>query len=303
MYKIVICIPTYKRPLMLERLILSLIGCKFNKSLIKVDHIIIVDNDIDKTAEFVIHELKEKLIGLLEIVYFNHPFKGISNARNELLRKAFLFEPDYIVFIDDDEHVTSDWLNELVKTIVNNDADAVRGPVLVEFDKIIPEYLSCCFKRESYPNNSQIFTVTTGNLILKRKSLQKYDIWFDPRFNIIGSGDSYFGIQLLKKGATIFWSANAIVYETIPESRANLRWLIKRVYRGASTYTYVLKLERKYLKIIKKILVSLAYIISGGIAIIILPVKIKKRYWGILTFSEGIGGLAGLINIFYYEYK
>ncbi len=288
---------------MLEKLILSIISCNVNKSLVKDFHIIIVDNDALRTAESVTNELTERFYDSYKIDYFNHPVKGISIVRNELIKQALLTNPDFIVFIDDDEYVTTEWLNELLKTIISNNADAARGPVLAVFDTVVSKYISCWFNRESYPDNFQLSTLTTGNLIIKRSSLQQYDVWFDNRFNIIGSGDSYFGIQLLKKGAKFFWSANAIVYETIPESRANISWLIKRIYRGASTFTYVLKLEKEYFKIFKKILISLIYIIGGIFALIILPIPVKKRYRGILMLSEGIGGLTGLFNILYLEYK
>lgn len=303
MYNITICIPTYKRPLMLKKLVLSITACNINKTLIKDVNIIVVDNDVAKTAELVINELKERFFNSYRIDYFNHPVKGISNVRNELIKKACLLNPDYIVFIDDDEYVTAEWLNELVKTIINNNADAVRGPVLAKIDEKIPDYISCLFKRESYPDNFQLNSLTTGNLIIKRSSLQKYNIWFDPRFNIIGSGDSYFGIQIIKEGAKIYWASKAVVYETIPENRANIKWLIKRTYRGASTYSYVLKLGKIYLLILKKILISLIYIFAGICATFIIIIPIKKRYWGILKLTEGIGGLAGFFSILYNEYK
>jgi succinoglycan biosynthesis protein ExoM len=303
MFNLAICIPTYKRPIMLKKLVLSIIGCNLDRKIINDVSIIIVDNDIDKSAEPVINELIEGVQTTYKIDYYNHPFKGIANVRNELIRRAWLLNPDFIVFIDDDEYVTSEWLNELVKTIISNNSDAVRGPVLAELDKKVPEYISCWFRRESYANNSQIYSITTGNLIIRFSSLKKYDIWFDSRFNIMGSSDTYFGIQIFKKEAKVNWAANAIAYETIPENRANLIWLIKRKYRLASTYTFVLKLGKEYLRLVKKIIVSLIYIIVGFSAIVLILIPVKHKYWGILKLTEGIGGMAGLGNLLYQEYK
>lgn len=303
MYKIAICIPTYKRPKMLKHLIDSIFESNFDKLLIKDVCIIIADNDIDKTAENILKEINVSPFGISKIEYFNHPYKGISNIRNALIKKAILLNPDYLVFIDDDEYVSSEWLNELVKTISSNDADAARGPVLAKVAETIPNYVSYWFKRESYPNNFQLNTLSTNSLILKKSSLQRLNLWFDTRFNITGSGDHYFGIQLLKKGARIVWAANAIAYETIPETRANIKWLLKRIYRGSSTYTYVLKLEKEYFKIAKKLLVSIIYIIAGFCSIFLFIIPIQQRYWGIYTFTKGIGGLTGLFNLLYKEYK
>lgn len=95
--------PPYKRLLILEELVLSIIGCNFDKSFIKEVHIFIVDNDIDKTVENTINDIKERFYGIHKIEYFCHLFKGISNVRNELRKKALLLNPDYLVFIDDNE--------------------------------------------------------------------------------------------------------------------------------------------------------------------------------------------------------
>src|ERR1035437_8313843 len=97
MYNIAICIPTYKRPLMLKKLILSIITCNINKSLIKNVTIIVVDNDIDKTAEKIVNELKERFYETSNLHYFNYDKKGLSNVRNKLFNKALEYNPDYIV--------------------------------------------------------------------------------------------------------------------------------------------------------------------------------------------------------------
>jgi succinoglycan biosynthesis protein ExoM len=303
MNNIVIAIPTYKRPIMVRKLILSIVDLNVDKSLIKSVSIVVVDNDIERTAEKTINKLIIETKGIYKLYYSNYAVKGLSNVRNELLRKSFELTPDYIVFIDDDEFVTSEWLNELVKTITFNHADVARGPAFAELVNNIPDNIACWFKRENFPDNLRLNTLTTGNLILRTSSLQKFNVWFDNRFNKTGSEDSYFGIQLLKKGATIYWSAKAIIYETIPEKRANIKWLIIRSYRVASTYSYLLKFEKHYLKLLKKIMVSFIYIIFGFCALVLLIIPIKMKYWGILKLSEGIGGLSGLVGNLYNEYE
>jgi hypothetical protein len=301
MNNIVVGIPTYKRPEMLQKLIISIMDCDTDSSIIGNVTIIVEDNDGDRSAEKTIIELKKDYIKY-DLQYFNYPIKGISNIRNEIIKNALLYNPDFLIFIDDDEFATVEWLNELVKTIIVNQADAARGPVLAILDKNIPKNIAYWFSREKYPNNHRLFSIKTGNLILRVNSLKEYDVWFDPRFNITGSGDSYFGIQILKKGATIFWAAKAITYETIPANRATLSWLIKRNYRLSSTYSYVLKLEKKYLKLIKKIIVSILYIGFGIVGLLLLFLPIEKKYWGILKLSEGVGGLLGG-SYLYKEYK
>jgi len=302
MNNISICIPTYKRPLMLSKLVLSILACNLNRSLIRDINIIIIDNDIDKTAEKIASELNDKTSAPYKFYYYQFPLKGLANVRNELIRNAFLVNADFIVFIDDDEYVTNEWLNELVKTIISTKADAVRGPVLAKIDQKVSKNICIWFKREKYADNSQIYSLTTGNLILNCASLQRYNVWFDQRFNNSGSEDYYFGLQLIKKGATIYWADKAVTYEQIPNNRATLNWLIKRKYRVASTFTYILKLEKQYFKLLKKLVISIFYLASGIIGLIIL-FPFKERYWGILKMSEGVGAIAGLMSIRYKEYK
>jgi succinoglycan biosynthesis protein ExoM len=303
MNKIAICIPTYKRPLMLRKLVSSIIECKLNKSLIKDVNIIIVDNDIDRTAELTVEELKREYNAVFNLQYTNYPVKGLSNVRNELIKNALMLAPDFLVFVDDDEYVTPDWLNELVKSVISNKADITMGPVLTEKNNKIPDTISCWLDRPNYPNNTSLKFLRTGNVIIDVKSLQTNQIRFDPRFNHTGGEDAFFGIQMLKKGATILWASNAIVYETVSEDRANINWLARRYYNGANIFTYILKIEKEYLKLSKKVAISFINILAGFFSLVIIPIPIRKRYWGLLKLSEGMGGLAGFFSIRYGEYK
>jgi len=303
MNNIVICIPTYKRPVMLKKLVASISECNFSPELIKNVSINVMDNDGDRSAEKLVQEMSVEFRNRFSIRYHNHSAKGISNVRNKLIEEAFLLNPDFIVFIDDDEYVTPEWLNELIKTINTHNSEAARGPVLAMIEGEVSPYVAYWFKREQHADGARLDSLKTGNLVLRCSSLQKLDLWFDPRFNIIGSGDNYFGVQFLKKGASIYWAAKAVAYENIPAKRASLNWLVKRVYRYASTYMYVLKLEKQYFAVLKKILVSCVYVISGILGLVLLLLPVKMKYWGVLKLTEGVGGFSGIFNMMYKEYK
>lgn len=288
---------------LLKSLIISILKCNIDKSLIESVNIIVVDNDIDRSAEEIENELSGSMKDIYKLNYYNYPLKGLSNVRNELINKALLFNPDFIIFIDDDEYVSADWLNELVRVIVRNNGDMAIGPVVSVFDIKISRYLSWWFRRPEYEDNTRVRYIRTGNLIINVQSLLKYNIRFDNRFNSTGSEDTYFGVQMIKKGATVFWAANATTYEVVPASRISLKWLIKRKYRAATTVIFIRKLEKDYKGILRKTLGSFFYIISGIGALIMLMFPVTKKYWGLIKLSEGIGGLAGLFNFKYYEYS
>jgi succinoglycan biosynthesis protein ExoM len=287
---------------MLNQLLLTIFENRIDEALINYVDIIIVDNDIDRSAETIVKNINENNVRPRKLLYYNHPVKGLSHVRNELLNKALLQNPDFIVFIDDDEFVTSDWLNELLTTILSNNADAVRGPVIARLDKSVSKYIAYFFQRKDHPDNSQVHALATGNLILRRTSFEKFNVWFDNRFNSTGSEDSFFGIQLMKRGATIYWAARAIAYETIPDKRATLKWLIKRNFNGAVSFTYILKLEKNFFQLLKKTLVSGVYLVIGSTACLALFFPFRWKYWGILKISEAVGGFAGLFSILFHEY-
>lgn len=303
MYSIAICIPTYKRPTMLRKLISSIIENDVNLSLINDVRIIIVDNDEERSGEIVLEKVDDKYYNNLDIHYYNYPVKGLSNVRNEIFKRALEFHPDYIVCIDDDEYSTPDWLNQLVGTITSNKCDIAIGPVIPNLESSVSPSIAYFFKYHIIKNDTQIFFFESGNFIISAAFITAHNLNFDNRFNSTGAEDSYFGVSALKKGASIYWSANAITYETIPLKRSTLNWLIKRSYRSAITYTYVLILEKKYIKLLKKMAVSVIYLFLGLISLLLLPFQSKFKFWGIVKVATAIGGFAGLLNIKYHEYQ
>jgi len=303
MNNIAICIPTYKRIEMLNQLIDSIYNCSIDTSLINHINILVVDNDAEKSAENRIDQLKKTVKKPFQLHYYSFSIKGLANVRNELIDRALLFNPDFLVFIDDDEFVTVDWLNELVKTVVNNDADAARGPVLASISNKVSPGIATLLKRENYKNNSIVEKWTTGNLIIRLSSLAKFGVRFDSRFNKTGSEDTFFGREMARKGAKLFWAANAVAYEVIPEKRTNLSWFVKRTYRGAATYVFMLKIEKDYFKILNKIIVSIVYLLIGLASLLLIILPIKSRFWGLIKICDAVGALAGLFNFQYKEYE
>lgn len=303
MNHLVIGIPTYKRPAMLEKLVNSIYDCNIDQKFISATDILIVDNDKDLTAKACTLKLKNKCPSNFKLHYHNYPKKGLSNVRNEIMEKALLLEPEYIVFVDDDEYVTKDWLNQLIYTVLKNGGDMAMGPVIPDFEKKTHEAISHWFFKPKYDNNQKLNFISTGNLIMRSKFLKEKQLQFDPRFNTTGSEDSYFGITVLKENGTIYSAEEAVVYETITEKRATLKWLLQRRYNGANTYTRTLILEKEYISVLKKLIVSLIYLLLGFVCLPVLPFKFKYRYISLLKIAESLGGFTGLMNLKFNEYS
>lgn len=303
MYKITIGIPTYKRPAMLDKLLQSIFAGHLDPALVKQVDIVIVDNDLEKSGAQTTAKWINNSVFPFYVHYFSCPSKGLSNVRNEILNQALRLEPDYIVGIDDDEYVSPQWLNELTTTIVNNQGDFALGPVIPSFETPVAPAIAQWFGLQKFTDQQRMDFLETPNLIMRAQFLRDHQLKFDPRFNSLGAEDTYFGVNALKKGANIFWAAKAIVYETIPAQRATLQWLIKRRFRVANTYTYILLLEKHYARVVKKILVNVAYLMVGALAMVLTPLDFKYRYFGVLKIAESFGGFAGLLNIKFHEYS
>jgi hypothetical protein len=236
--------------------------------------------------------------------YHCNPTKGLVNVRNALIKEALDLHPDFLAFIDDDQFADKEWLSEMIQTLVVTGGDLAVGPVVPVFEKKVPSWISCWFRYHQIENNSIINFLETGNLTIRASYLQDNpELRFDPRFNTTGAEDSYFGVQVLKKGTKIWWSAKAKTFETIPPHRAKIRWLIRRSYRGANTFTFIILLEKEYLKIAKKITINFIYFFVGLLALVLTPIRIKYRYFGLLKLAESAGGFAGILNLKYHEYE
>jgi hypothetical protein len=288
---------------MLRKLVDSIANIGTNNSEFNISRIIITDNDIEKSAELTVSELVDRYSGTLNISYVHCPSKGLANVRNELLKEALKTQADFIAFIDDDEYPDSEWLNELLVTSLKNNADLTTGPKIPVFESKVPKSISCWFKEHEHENDERINHIDTGNLLIRTQSLLKNNVWFDTDFNKTGGEDTYFGYEMIKKGSTIYWSKNAIVYETIPENKSKIRWLITKQYSFANIYTYIIKRDKDYLKLSRKFFVSFFYIFSGIISLVITPFPLKNRYWGLMKISSGFGGITGLLNIRYNMYR
>ena len=97
-----ICVNTYKRPVLLKKLLLSFEEQELpqNTEL----EIIIVDNGPKQLGKKVAEEFKRR--NNLKINYFVQPIKNISLTRNVAVKNA---TGEYILFVDDDAYADKSW--------------------------------------------------------------------------------------------------------------------------------------------------------------------------------------------------
>ncbi|HEY8448061.1 MAG TPA: glycosyltransferase [Thermomicrobiales bacterium] len=295
-----VCIPTFKRPVFLDQLLQSL--TKLNQDHLTV-HVIVVDNDGEGSAAPVVERYRERLPRL---VYEIEPERGIAAARNRLVTIARRLGVEYIAFIDDDEWVEPDWLANMVRTAREYQADAVIGAVVPEYDPEIPPWIRAgrFFERPRQRTGERAKSYTTANALLRLQSLDGLEGPFHRAFDLTGGSDSHLFERLIQRGARLVWCDEAVVYDHIPRSRGNARWILKRAYRHGITYSRCARmldpLPRRLVRTGRML-----YMFGYGLARLALSLPRGKvaTLQSLRECAIGLGGLAGAVGLTYQEYR
>lgn len=298
-----ICIPTYKRPNGLTRLLLSLNELTFLKTdpaALNVE-VVVVDNDPSASARLICDEARRWL--RWPLTYHVEPRRGIPYARNAAVRLAST--ADYIAFIDDDELPSTYWLDELLDVQRKYSSDAVFGPVLPVYEADTPLWVirGRFFQRPRHVTGTALKYGASGNVLVKA-SVFKQIGFFDEYLALCGGEDTDFFMRLRLNGGTLTWADAAVVYEDVPRSRSNLRWILKRAYR---TGTIVSLCERKMsdprILIVRAAKGCAWFVIGVALLLSNLCLGFHRLAWALVYIFRGIGQLCGLFGFRYNEYK
>jgi len=228
---VAICIATFKRPRLLQKLLRGLAQLRFVKVATPEIAVIVVDNDTSGTAS----EICYSTILPWHMKYLIEPKRGIAEARNCALRQ--IGDADFVAFIDDDEVPNETWLDELLAAQAKFHADTVTGPVYPFFTSDVPEWIrkEDFFDRATHSSGKTLPTCATNNTLVVRNVIDHIGS-FDDRFQLIGVDDWHFFTRVRLAGFKIVWCEEAVVRETISSDRANLGWILRRAYRGGNSY-------------------------------------------------------------------
>jgi succinoglycan biosynthesis protein ExoM len=225
-----VCVCTYRRPELLKRLLddlaLQETAGRFTYS------IVIADNDGARSAEPLVADFAAR--STIPIRYCVEPRQNIALARNMAVSNV---EGDFAAFIDDDEFPEKDWLLALLSACESYGVDGVLGPVKRHFDQAPPRWMakSHFYDRRVNPTGTVVEweEARTGNVLLRKKVLQGDEAPFRPEFR--AGEDQDFFRRKIEQGCSFIWSADAVVYETVPPARWKRRYLLRKaLLRGAT---------------------------------------------------------------------
>ncbi len=223
-----VCVCTFRRPAV-ARLLASLAKQELGGSFrIRV---IVADNDDTPSARETVETafVAEGLDG----VYLHAPARNISVARNACLQAG---RAPLVAFIDDDEIARPGWLIGLVTAMDAAKTDVVFGKVNAAYAPDAPRWMPAA-DLHSTPapfRNGAIDGGYTCNVLMRRRAIGA--LRFDPTFGRSGGEDTTFFAAMRGMGASMSYSADAVVDEPVTKSRSSLAWLTQRAYRSGQTY-------------------------------------------------------------------
>lgn len=282
---ITVCVCTFKRARMLERLLQKLspqqTGGKFSFD------IAICDNDAAGSGKAVADSLASSLTVPVRSVI--QPIKNIAIARNTTLSLA---TGDYIAFIDDDEFPGETWLRTLLETVETTGAAGGLGPVLPHFEHTPPNWVikGRQFERPRHATGFELNwrECRTGNVLFKRSILGGDMNIFRAEFGTGGEDQDFFR-RMSENGQRFVWCDEAPVWETVPPERWDLKIMISRgLLRGKNSLRHKQGRSRQTLK---SLIAAPVYSVALPFALLVgrhhavrLLVKLADHYGRLLAY-------------------
>lgn len=293
-----VCVPTYKRPELLRKLLLKLDNQKIEHSFFF--SVLLVDNDKERSAELVYNDLCDKVS--YKLLYLNEPKQNISLARNKALENI---DGEWVAFIDDDSYPANDWLLNLFLTARTYKADLVNGPVEYYFCGLVTKHIqrSIFYIPLSYKTGYEHYRLSsTNNCMFKRKLIANENM-FDLSFGLSGGEDTKFFSDLKNKNVKFCWCEEAKVFEYVPKDRANFGWMTRRALRAGNTCARI-ALERESIIIYQIELLIKFLIVLVSSPFILLVGLFDFRYFSfpLYRFVFYAGGLIACYGHIVYEY-
>src|ERR1700743_1668522 len=290
---VVICIPTFRRPKMLGRLLDAIAALETRADI----SVLVADNDAEGHAGL---DFCNTLVG------YRWPLKaviaaerGIAQVRNTLILEALKTDAGFIAMIDDDEWPQADWIDRFLDCAHQTNADVLQGSILFGAETAADGHGD--IRR---PTGPIAMLQGAGNLLIRRAVLDEMTApWFDPQFALSGGEDQDFFVRLARAGKRFAWSDEARAYGDIPETRANLGWLLRRAYSvGNSDMLVLLKHHPSPLRLAIESLKIMASLLLSPLAAVILAASPNRRAIPLQKLFRAAGKLSAMAGTRYNEY-
>lgn len=291
--RVILCIPTYKRPKMLARMLDAVAKLQTAHDL----RVLVADNDAETHAGFDLANSLSPYCWPLAAVIADK--RGIAQARNTLIEHALRTDADFIAMLDDDEWPDPHWLDAFLAAARQTGADVLQGSILFGMQTVGDGHSDI-----RQPSGPARMLQGAGNLLIRRAVLDGMDApWFDPAFGLTGGEDRDFFLRLSRAGKRFAWSDEARAYGDVPDTRTNSGWLLARAYSiGNSDMRVMLKHRPGAVVLAIELAKILAALLLSPPAAVILAASPNRKARALQTLFRAAGKLSALFGRCYNEY-
>ena len=234
--KISIGIITRERPKLLTRLLDSLLKLSIDTRFSIV--FIVVENNHQKTFETELSRFQTATPSA-SVIYELEPRIGIPCARNRAVDIAIRSGCDLHAFVDDDEQVDPNWLENLTRALWNRQLDLVGGPMRLDacpdtatrWERVIwnglvhrQTRIERSARRKWTANRDGNVMLATNNWLVNLEWLREAKLRFDESLRLSGGSDALFFRQAKLLGIRSGWVPDAITREHIPKTRLSMAY-------------------------------------------------------------------------------
>ena len=200
--------------------------------------VVVIDDNPDGRAQTVVDEFDG---GFLRGLHYRHSgARNISVARNAGLEAAIGLA-DWVAMVDDDQVAAEHWIEALIATQVNTNADAVTGPVPLRYGDDVPQWLhdepfAEILEAGLNKEGERVEVCSTGNSMLRADFLRQHpELRFRPDLGEVGGEDMVFYRAAVGAGLDARYSLDAVCYGEQPPERSTYAYQVWACYWMGNT--------------------------------------------------------------------
>ena len=241
---IVIC--TYERPVLLDKLLHSILALDGLEGA-GLD-VVVVDNSDSGSARTVVEAIASRTS--LPIAYVTAHPANISLARNAGCRAS---RGEAVAFLDDDQEVAPGWLAAVLDGLARFPHDVFFGPITPVYEDpaaVTPPAQALFVRAADRPASddlaafdrptTQTFVLSTANSVFRRATALPGSEPFDPDFGQAGGEDLDLLCRLQRAGCRFGWLPEAAASDFVPRHRCGAPYLVRRHFAGGQVFAAAL---------------------------------------------------------------
>jgi glycosyltransferase involved in cell wall biosynthesis len=302
MVDVAIAIPTFRRPLSLERLLRAVEKLETSANVT----VLVADNDAEGHEGY---DLCQRIAAgyRFPLDAFIAPARGIAQVRNALAERMLATtRAQFVAMIDDDEWPQADWLEAFLRVQAATGADALHGAVMPVFEAMPRASVAQCDGMASHRGTTGLCATinSTANVFVSRACFADLAApCFDPAFGLGGGEDKDFFTRLKAQGRRFAFADEAMVSAFVPASRATLSWVLKRAYSTGNSDMRVFLKTRPGAGAMARECVKIAGAFAAvPVMSIALAAQPPRRAIGLWKGFRAAGKIAALCGRRYDEY-